>query len=484
MRIQSDDIFLEAYNSRVNIVRSLSKIKDESDSESLVNSILNDIDRIIELLGKNPISRVYLAYKDLVVAYQCLAQWKKAIRNATVDADRFHRAYMENVKDARKKIKELRYAKELFNILSLMETINTTDDINMALESLSSLSLPLPIYRELKPELKNNHHSGLNGSEEKEIVAFLEFKVNNENLQFPHIIEPNKLYDLNIKIRINKWANNAEKIIIQPLSSISPENYEMPTFEFPKDESINTYQQTKKMCLKVEQSLESQPLEFVYQAYLLPMNLTVSITGMNRINIRSESDGKLLISGYEIADRSLSSIRRTLYKEPSLSQKQKRNFLLIMKHLANIAGQALASNDFPNDWEEKNFQHEIRKRLRQIPEIGSDLLEHPHAAGGITDLFFNKLHLELKVVKDYLVTLDNAVSFSQQAAQYTTGCDNQLGVICILDCSEKKEAPGSLANDIGLKYIPAPGVTTSGFPLILGVIIIRGNLPPPSSFSK
>ena len=49
---------------------------------------------------------------------------------------------------------------------------------------------------------------------------------------------------------------------------------------------------------------------------------------------------------------------------------------------------------------------------------------------------------------------------------------------------EKKEAPGSLVNDIGLISVPVPGIVKGGFPLILGVVIIRGNLKTPSSFSR
>jgi hypothetical protein len=45
---------------------------------------------------------------------------------------------------------------------------------------------------------------------------------------------------------------------------------------------------------------------------------------------------------------------------------------------------------------EPAFQKEIRQYLRSRPEIGGELDEHPHAAGGITDLSFRGIRLELK----------------------------------------------------------------------------------------
>ena len=54
-----------------------------------------------------------------------------------------------------------------------------------------------------------------------------------------------------------------------------------------------------------------------------------------------------------------------------------------------------------------------------------------------------------------LVTLNNILKYTQQPAQYATGCDSRLGILCVLDCSKKVKAPGSIANDIGIIEIPS-----------------------------
>lgn len=485
-RTPIDEIFLKAYDCRVNIINDIAVIRNGVDRHSVLDDIQANIDKIIELLGGNRVKEFYLIFKSLFTAYQYLVQWEEAIKNATENANRFHEAYKYHIKEALKQTKELEDDKEIIGIAISMENITTTDDVSKALEYLSALPLPLPIHWEEDPKLEKHYPSREEMFKEKEpeVVAFLIFKINNGNLQEPHFIDQNTLYDLNLEVRLNRWPENSTKLVIQPLSDIPGENYQMPTFEISRDGENRTYQAVGRMVVKLQQTFESQPLEFVYQAYLLPEQKVIAVTGNNRIKIRSASEGKLIISGYGEADKALMTIRATISKETGITYEQRINFLLIMKNLANIAGQALASNDFPKIWTEKEFQQEIRKRLRLVPDIGSHLIEHPNVAGGITDLFFKKLQIELKVEDKKIVTLENAKSFSQQGAQYMAGSDSRLGVLCILDCSEKKVAPGSLLNDIGLISMPVPGIIKGGFPLILGVVIIRGNLGKPSSFSK
>jgi len=119
--------------------------------------------------------------------------------------------------------------------------------------------------------------------------------------------------------------------------------------------------------------------------------------------------------------------------------------------------------------------------LRSDRRIGAELEEHPHAAGGITDLSFRGIRLQLKVESSDTVTADSVQRYSQQTIQYVAGSDRRFGALCVLDCSEKTEAPGSAANDLFLHVADPP---RSGLPILLGVVIVRGNLRKPSSYSR
>ena len=125
----------------------------------------------------------------------------------------------------------------------------------------------------------------------------------------------------------------------------------------------------------------------------------------------------------------------------------------------------------------------MKSFFRDDPRIGSELEDHPHAAGGITDLSFRRMRIELKVERNHYVELDDAHKYFGQTTQYVAGSDGKFGILCVLDCSKKKSAPGSVSNDIALVPV-APPRGGQGNDILVGVVIIRGNLQTPSSWSN
>jgi hypothetical protein len=481
MRTRKEEIFLEAYSIRVNIIQKLASLKRGDNVEPVLGEVVNGIDKIIELLGDNPINTSYQIFRHLVIASQNLAKWENGVKNAEIDADRFHRAYEYYIGEA--KMMGANYPiSGLNNIIGQISGVNELDKIEAAMKCLGNLSLPLPIHKVKNERDSHFSRTSVKSKKETEVIAFAEFQIDKQELQDPHIVQPAKLYDLSIKLRLGSWPLEADKLTLEPISVESPDLYSMPTFEFVKDESVAINESTKKMRISAEQTFESEPMEFVYQAYFSPKQDSVFLTG-NRLKIRSVSENPV-ISGYAQGDVKLKQVQALLSSEKEISGEDKRNFLAIMKNLVNIAGQSLAHNDFGGEWDEKRFQNELGRRLRSVPEIGSNLQEHSHIAGGITDLIFKKIQIELKVEKNKEVACENALNYSQQASQYTTGCDTRLGILCILDASVKTHAPASLTNDIDYKKIPVPGTSIEGFPLILGIVIIRGNLSTPSSLKS
>ena len=187
-------------------------------------------------------------------------------------------------------------------------------------------------------------------------------------------------------------------------------------------------------------------------------------------------------SGYSLVDTRVLAIRDQVRTVVPVPDKELNDFLVLLTALGGIAGQSLQSNIFPRKYSEEEFQKELAKLLRQNPRIGSQLEEHPRAAGGITDLSFYGIRLELKSEQDQLVTVDSASAFVQQTAQYVSGSDRRLGILCILDCSAKTQAPGLVENDILL--VPVPPPSGNGAPVLIAVVIMRGNLPRPSDLSR
>lgn len=157
-RTRVDEIFLEAYDCRVSIIRDIVAIKSGADQGAAIDDILANMDKIIELLGENQTKKYFLIFKSLATAYKHLVQWENAVKNAEENASRFHDAYKYHVKEGLKQVKELGEAKEVSTIIHSMDKIELTDDIGKALDGLFSLPLPLPIHWKEDPMMDVNYY--------------------------------------------------------------------------------------------------------------------------------------------------------------------------------------------------------------------------------------------------------------------------------------------------------------------------------------
>jgi len=143
-----------------------------------------------------------------------------------------------------------------------------------------------------------------------------------------------------------------------------------------------------------------------------------------------------------------------------------------------VAAEALQDNLFPKECTEGEFQSRLKGLLRARPRIGGELEEHPRAGGGVTDLSFRGVRLELKVADHEYATRETLSEHLPQVCQYTVGSDRRFGILCLLDSSPKTQSPGPVSNDILLEVMSPPSGT--GLPVCIGTVIIRGRLAMPS----
>jgi hypothetical protein len=275
--------------------------------------------------------------------------------------------------------------------------------------------------------------------------------------------------------------------VLDAVSAEPPDVYTLPRFAFgrPEGDPPYTLRQSGRLLLRVPQAIAARPLEFTYRAGFSPESsgARVVVEGQRQLRVQSHDPERNPISGYAEVDQRLIAMRREARLHHGVQDKTLGNFLAIIGALGAIAGQSLQDDLFPGIWTEADFHRDMRRRLRDRPEIGSDLEEHPRAGGGLTDLSFRRLRIELKIEPTHYVGMEDAARFLGQTSQYVAGSDSRFGVLCVLDCSSKTAAPGSVANDIALQVVPPPA-PVGGVPLFIGVVIIRGNLPTPSDLSK
>ena len=133
--------------------------------------------------------------------------------------------------------------------------------------------------------------------------------------------------------------------------------------------------------------------------------------------------------------------------------------------------------------EKREFQQHLLQHLR-MTELGEELREAETVGGGILDLRYRNVVIELKVeyrIKDRKSLREK---YTSQPCQYTI-TSIPLSIICILDMTEKEKVPGIVANDLSLESPPVHGYGSEPppYPSKVAVVIIEGNLRSPSIYS-
>jgi hypothetical protein len=232
--------------------------------------------------------------------------------------------------------------------------------------------------------------------------------------------------------------------------------------------------------LVVPQHFSARPFEFKYMAHFLPANSEqpVETAGHRTLLLEGIDFSRHALTGYANLERKLMTIRDQLRTLVGIGQPELLDALTLAAPLANLAGQGRQDNRFKSMISEPQFQAEVRAFLRSQPNIGADLDEHPHAAGGITDLSYKGVRLELKVEDKQNITLEDCDRYLAQTASYVAANDKRLGVLCVLDCSPKKRPAFPAEDGIGVRVHK-----TTETPIFVITILIQGNLAMPSSFS-
>lgn len=458
------------------------------DNNTEASDLLLDISKEMRDACKRGFSAVavtaeYALYAGLMECAARLTSWTTAIRSCESDADRYLRAAKVAAQDCTGNSSE-EVAGPAKTCIDLIRQATTVNDVVPIYEAM--LGIPLPVATPSPPPRSRTPFRSRDQRqpEPKVVVAFTSFTVDGKPFEKNQLLSLDIGYDLEVKIGLSSWPEHAEELRLEPLSVEPSDSYELPSFSFsrPSGEAPFSMTASRRMVVKRANSFLARPLEFSYRAGFSSSTAEITTQGQRHLTIRCFNPKSDPLSGYEQVDLRLVHIRDLARLGTGISDIELNNMLILLAAVGGIAGQAMQDNMFPGAWTEQEFQSEVKRLLRLQPRIGSELEEHPHASGGITDLSFRHVRLELKVVDDHYVTRDDLLKFIPQIVQYVAGSDKRFGVLCILDASLKDSSAGSVADDIS--YEASMGPTGAGLPIGIGTVIVRGNLPKPSSLSR
>jgi hypothetical protein len=471
----------DVFSSRLDAVETLLRFPALTQHGDL-NALASELDSVSVSLDNPATAAAYSAFAGLARIASALAQWHGAVLAALPDADRFLRSAKERHKLWLEEYGGQASAAGLVQATATLSKIAGVDDAVKVLNAIGAVPLPVGMLAQMQPfpRMQGPHLEERSRPEPLALtVAFLKFQIDSVAAQNIHLLTPGEVHDLEIEVRVSRWPDEHSELELTPVSVEPASSYDFPSFRFarPAGEAPYILCRRARAILKASQGLHARPFEFKYAAEFLPpkSEQPVAIVGHRTLLIDGTDPGRSLC-GYPAMDRRLIEFRESLRRTPGIMQSELLDLLTVLTALFNLAGSAVQDALFPGKRSEAQFQADVRAALRRSPAIGVELDEHANAAGGITDLSFRAIPIELKVESVALFSVEDGKQFAAQAASYAVAKGRKTAVLCVLDCSDKQGPPRDPA-DLARLLALDNGVHVC-------VVVIQGNLRKPSALSR
>ncbi len=482
----SEEILSAAYPARIEIVEALREaaLGGEGNATRLRNAA-NGLHSASGYYGDAPNTAIYVAIGDLALCVCFLLDWRAGVLNAVQDAQRFLNAARERAAAWSKDGPNDGIYGQLLNIAETISSISSINEVGMVAAALAAIPVPVGLYSEHKERSRHipDADDAPRAKRVELTVAFLKFTIDGKPLAETHFLSPGEMHDLDLEVRVSRRPVGATALVLEPVTTEYPDAYKMPIFLIAAPAGAGPFQlgQKGRAALTVPNHFNARPFEFKYLARFEPRGSEqpVETVGQRTLLLEGIDLVRKPLTGYQHVDRKLVDIRNELRVAARMVQRELTDALALAIPLANLAAQAVNDNVFDAAISEEEFQKRARSFLRSHPNIGSALEEHPQAAGGITDLSYHGIRLELKSEKDKRVAFADCEQFVAQAASYAIGSGKRIAVLCVLDCSPKTETVFPIEDGIGV-FVHQ----TTDTPIYVLTILIQGNLAKPSAFSR
>lgn len=475
----------QVYPARIEAARRL-LADDALCDDGALRACAERIREAATVLARAPAGADWRTYADAIEVLALLVEWRRATRDAQADADRFLRAARFRLKDIEAGSEASPFVEDVSVRLNPISADFTVEQVPDVLRAIGTLAMPLAIFAEPEPTPQHWMRGRVideSPPAEDVAVAFLEFTINGKPAETLQSLPAGQVHDLDLAIRVSRWPNEAEKLLIAPVTIEPPSTWDFPTFEFsrPDGDPPFIFQRRGRMTLHARQGINARPLEFRYAAEFQPVEKDerVVIAGQRTLLLDGSPAAGWAITGDASVDRKIIELRDWMRREPRIAEDDVADMLVLLSSVGNLMWQSVRSNHYPEAIDEATFQRDFQRHLRTNTDIGNKLEEQAGVARGKSDLTFRGIRIELKSEPDKLLAPNDCEQYAAQAASYAVGTGRSVALLCVLDCSPKTTIPFPVAD--GLTIFP---VETATAPLYVVCCLIQGNLGRPSDLSR
>ncbi len=322
------------------------------------------------------------------------------------------------------------------------------------------------------------------------VIAFLD----HAPLATPQFVKSNLLYSIVFKVRGIVWPEDCQRIRIDLLTTCPNNEYSVSEFllDHPNSNEGNEYKGEISGNIKFNSAQSSLLDDLVFgvrAAFEMPNGefLEIPVIGHHELRLRvTNQQQHPLMSRNSRLDQHVEELLTQLLQTCPKTKDELDDIFPVLQALTSLlatyAQEAIYKGR--SNIRESEFQSNVLRDLRL--KLGQDVQEHPSQAGGITDIKYRGVIIELKVETKNGNRKHICQKYSAQSAQYAGVEARQVSVVLVLDLTTKNVPPGDIRNDILLTDVKTHGTGPSSisYPSKVFVFVINGNMKSPSEYSR
>lgn len=308
----------------------------------------------------------------------------------------------------------------------------------------------------------------------------------------PEVLRSGRVYDLRLEIQTGPWPEWADRLDAELLSHLSPAEITAPEFTWASgDHDGEKYSKAGPLVLRFALTPgQPAPPLLVRLAWRgttdgKPVTQTLDVTGHRELRFRPYDPTRDRATDYPVFDERLLAMYDSLVRS-GYDADQLRAFCRLMTSICRVGLRMTWEKKYRRGTKvsERQFHDDLHARLLADPELGGRVERGTPAALGYLDVRHDGITAELKVERAVAVTRDSASKYMGQATQYASADGARLSILTILDMSPKQVTVGTPENYLFTLEPRLHGLDNPEAPSLVAVLVVNGNLPPPSSWSR
>lgn len=326
-------------------------------------------------------------------------------------------------------------------------------------------------------------------------VAVALVSIDDKLLTGPAIVDPGLTHTLTLQVQTDPWPTWVERMDAELVSTLDDTELQRPALSWQRHEHTGdpeTFEGTGSLHVRYAVPITQKAPPVLVRLMWRgtdedgnPTSKPLAVAGHREFRVRPYDPTRDATTQYQVFDAYLFSIYETL-TTAGIPPKHLQPLARLLNAISRI-GLAMTWNKTYRRGQhvsERKFHDDIQAGLLADPTLEGRVERGTAHALGFLDTRHDGITAELKVARGQPVTPESATKYIGQPTQYAAADGVRVSILVILDMSKKILPIGTPENYLFVLGPKQHGMADPHSPSFVVTLVINGNLPVPSSWSR